>query len=668
MMRGSPGSLDLARSAVEVALLDMDGVIVEVNEAWSRFALANGGDPSRAGVGVSYLRMCDLGGDETSEAVAAAVRAAIGGDLPGAMTVRISCDAPDAPRQFDVLVSSRRAASGERLGATVTLSPTSPQGGDDDGPEPSVQGLLRTQGRLQGLLRATTAVAGDLSLPEVLRHIVTAAQDLVEARCAALGVVGADGTLVECVHSGLEPATVERIGALTHVDGLPGVLLGRPRRMPGEDEDEGPAGFLDVPVPVRERVFAHLCLAESTHGGFTEEDEQLVTALAASAGVAIENARLFAQAAQQRRWLEASTEMTQRLFAGAGDEPLDLVLRYAARGASADFARVVVPDGDHGRVQSQIGSIDHRHPGDLIELDGTLCGRILATAKPLLVADYDSAFTGSTRCTDAPDGVGAVAGVPLLDSHHHVLGALLVVRRPGSMPFTEHDMGLLESFADHAGIAIALDHARADRQALALLADHDRIAADLHDHVIQQLFATGMGLNGLVPHQARPEHQQRLLGYVTALDDTIRTIRTTIFALQHRQPAAPGVLARLMAVVDDQRPLLGFSPRVDFSGNLDQEVPADLADDVVAVLRESLSNIARHAHAESAAIRVALEGPVLEVRVTDDGTGIGQPTRSSGLGNLRRRAEAHHGTFEVRSPDGGGTLLLWTATVERAPA
>jgi signal transduction histidine kinase len=696
-MNGLAANIELARAGVEVALLDTDGVIVEVNEAWTRFAVANGGDPARTGVGVSYLAVCEATeDDEVALSVAAAVRAAVGGDLPAPMRIRISCDAPDVPRQFDVLVSSRVSSSGELLGATVTLSPTTsdpvPSSGLSlpDGPRlrsedlfgqltSQAQGVLRTQGRLRGLLRANAAVTSDLSLPVVLRHLVTAARELVDARYAALGVIGTDGTLAELVHSGLDPATVERVRQLAHVshgDGLVDVLLDdlrpgdveHPRDHPGgpgtPGRDPSMTGLLAVPIRIRDQVFGTLYLAPSARGGFTDEDEQLVTTLAASAGVAIENARLFAQAAQERQWLEASTEMTHRLFAGALDEPLDLVLRYAARGAAADFARVVVPhDAHHGRVQAQIGSIDHRRPGDLLELDDTLCGRILAGGKPLLVPDYDSEFTDAARRIDAPDGIGAVAAVPLLDPQQQVLGALLVVRRPGSPALTEHDLALLESFAKHAGIAMTLNQARADREELVLLADHDRIAADLHDHVIQQLFATGMGLNGLVAHQDRPEHQERLLGYVDALDDTIRSIRTTIFELRQRQPTAQGLLARLMAVVDDERPALGFSPRIDFSGNLDRNVPPDVADDLVAVLREALSNIARHAHASSATVRVALTGPLLEVHVTDDGTGTGNPSRSSGLSNLRRRAQAHHGTFEVRSPDTGGTHLHWTARV-----
>lgn len=681
---------------MEVALLDAAGVIVEVNEAWKRFSTGKGDDPPRAGVGASYLEVCDaLGADPASRDVGAAVRAAIGGDLPSPMTIRILCDAPDEPRFFDVRVSSRVVTSGECLGATVSVSPVSPVTSGEPGLELSfpdaprlhleqlledlteqAQSVLSTQGRLRALLRANAAVASDLSLPVVLRHIVEAARELVDARYAALGLVGADGMLSEFVHSGMDAGTVEQIGALPRGEGPLGLLISNPSALRLKDlgEHPGRAGypanhppdgsFLRVPVRVRDVVFGNLYLTESSRGEFTAEDEQLVTALAVSAAVAIENARLFAQAEHQRQWLEASTEMTQRFFAGGSEDPLDLVLRYATRGAAADFGRVVVPvDAEHGRVQAQVGSLDHRQTGELLALENTLCGTILRTAKPVLVPDYDIALDETTRGDDVPAGTGAVAGVPLLSGDGSVLGALLVVRRPGASPFVEHDLSLLVGFADHAGIAIALDRARGDREALLMLADHDRIAADLHDHVIQELFATGMGLHGMVHLQSEPEHRARLLSYVESLDETIRRIRTTIFQVQRPPPGAPSLRTRLLAVLADERPALGFGPHLEFSGSLDRGVPDDLGDDVVAVLREALSNVARHAHAASAQVRIALAGRVVEVEVSDDGDGIGDPSRSSGLGNLQRRAEAHGGTFSVSSPAAGGTQLRWTALV-----
>jgi signal transduction histidine kinase len=170
----------------------------------------------------------------------------------------------------------------------------------------------------------------------------------------------------------------------------------------------------------------------------------------------------------------------------------------------------------------------------------------------------------------------------------------------------------------------------------------------------------------MVHHQKTPVQQQRLLDYVDALDETVRRIRTTIFQLKDQHRESSGLRSRLMDVLDDERPALGFGAHIDFSGSLDLGVPDALADDVVAVLREAVSNVARHASASTVRVRVSLAGSELEVTVVDDGVGIRDPSRSSGLGNLRRRAEAHGGTFRVWSPPVGGTHLRWTA-VEPPP-
>ena len=273
--------VELARPGVEVVLLDLDGVIVAVNEAWSLFSEENGGDASRTGVGMSYLEACDSAGDLDSGDVASGIRAAIAGDLPAPVTVRIGCAAPGQARFFDVLVSSRLDRSGVSIGATVSLSLAEAPGSTSEAPgmprhpsraqgrrdaeEPAetaaasgavaatavelsfadaprlhleelleqltgqAQDVLHTQGRLRALLRANAAVASDLSLPVVLRHIVNAARELVDARYAALGVMGNDCTLTEFVHSGMDGRPSRRSATCPTARGCSGVLIDDPR-------------------------------------------------------------------------------------------------------------------------------------------------------------------------------------------------------------------------------------------------------------------------------------------------------------------------------------------------------------------------------------------------------------------------------------------------------
>ena len=529
-------------------------------------------------------------------------------------------------------------------------------------PVTHAQEVFGTQKRLRALLRASRSVASDLSLPVVLRHIVEAARELVDARYAALGVVGPDGTLIEFVHCGMDQATVEAVGQLPHGEGLLGLLINDPRplrlkeladhpRRSGFPAQHPPMGsFLGVPIRVHDEVFGNLYLTESMRGEFSVEDEQLVTALAGSAGVAIHNARLHAQTVQQQRWQQASTEMTQQLFAGSAGDPLDLVSRHACWGASADFAATVIPlGGDRARVDTVLVAGERSTDPDL-DLRSTFAGHVISSGKPALQADDEA--------------VGSVAGVPLTSADGTVWGALLVGRRAGSVAFVEQDLVQLVGFASHASIAVALDQARADRETVLLAADHDRIAADLHDHVIQQLFATGMGLQSMsMALQGRPEEQGRLLEHVDSLDATIRRIRVSIFQLERRATRQDGLQHQLLAVLEEVRPTLGLDARIDFSGPVDLALPGVLVDDAVAVVREALSNIARHAGARRATVGVDLTDDVLALEVSDDGVGITDSGRSSGLTNMRRRAAAHDGTFELSVPPGGGTCLRWTARV-----
>ena len=308
-------------------------------------------------------------------------------------------------------------------------------------------------------------------------------------------------------------------------------------------------------------------------------------------------------------------------------------------------------------------SSGERNADTEVDLGSTFAGHVIRTGKPALLVDYDAEFPETPRAVQLREGVGSVAGVPLVSPDGNVWGALLVGRRTGGVVFIEHDLTLLAGFASHAGIAVAMDQARADREALLVSADHDRIAADLHDHVIQELFATGMGLQSLVP-QARPEHQQRLLGHVDSIDATIRRIRTTIFQVTHPASTDSGLRNQLMTVLENEQPALGMTAHIDFSGHLDLGLPPALIQDAVAVVREALSNVARHANASNAKVVVDLTDGVLTLEVIDDGVGIKNTGRSSGMANMRRRAEVNGGTLDLSVPPGGGTHLRWTAKVD----
>jgi signal transduction histidine kinase len=531
--------------------------------------------------------------------------------------------------------------------------------------------VLAAQGRLRGLLRANALVAGDLSLPVVLRQITGAARDLLSARYAALGVLGRDGELEQFVHDGMDDALVAEIGDLPRGRGILGLLTSEPApiRLASLSAHPAAAGFpaghppmgsfLGVPVRIGDEVFGNLYLTERTAGGeFTADDEELAIALAAAAGAAIANARRYAESEQRRRWLDATAQLAPLLLAEGQEQPHALITGHAADAAGADFAVLAVPrDPDQVIVTGVAGTPAAGLMNRTAPLDGSLAGQAIRTGKPSLV-------TGDrleTAAAPLGTSIGPLIAVPLA-AGERILGALLLGRLAACPGFTETDLGMAASFAGHAAVAMELAQARADQILLAQAEDHDRIAGDLHEHVIQELFALGMRLQG---HAARsgPAAAERVTGYVDTLDDVIRNIRTSIFGLQQPRQAPATLQARVMEIIDEHAPQLGFTASVSFTLPPGPGPGPDetLAHDILAVTREALSNCARHAHATAVTIALARQDGLITLEVTDNGRGLGTPARSSGLASMRRRAENNGGTLQITTPAGGGTQLTWTA-------
>jgi GAF domain-containing protein len=530
--------------------------------------------------------------------------------------------------------------------------------------------VLAAQGRLRGLLRANALVAGELSLPVVLRQIVGAARDLLGARYAALGVLGRDGELEQFVHAGMDDGLVAGIGELPRGRGILGLLISDPAPIRLASLGDHPAaagfppghppmgGFLGVPVRIGEEVFGNLYLTERVAGGeFTADDEQLAIALAAAAGAAIANARRYAESEQRRRWLDASARLTPLLLAGDQDQPHALIAGHAAGAADADFAVLVVPGGDPGVVivAGAAGPLAAGLPGRTAPLAGSLAGQVISSGKPGLVTG--ERLQGAAAALGV--GIGPLIAVPLA-AGERVLGALLLGRAAGRPGFAEPDLGMAASFAGHAAVTLELAGARVDQILLAQAEDHERIAGDLHDHVIQELFALGMKLQSQAA-RSDPATAARVNGYIDTLDEVIKKIRASIFGLQQpRQPAA-SLQARVMEIVDDHAPQLGFTAGVSFAGAPGPGLDEALAHDILAVTREALSNCARHARATAVTVALTAQDGLITLEVTDNGRGLGTPARSSGLASMRRRAENNGGTLQITAPPGGGTRLTWTA-------
>ena len=531
------------------------------------------------------------------------------------------------------------------------------------------------QGRLRGLLRANALVASDLSLPVVLRQIGAAARDLLGARYAALGVLGRDGELEQFVHAGMNEELVARIGDLPRGRGILGLLTSEPVPIRLADLSAHPASagfppghppmrsFLGVPIRIGEEVFGNLYLTERAAGGeFTAEDEELAIALAAAAGAAIANARRYAESEQRRRWLASSAELLPLLLSGQAEQPHALITQHAAAATDADFAALAVPhESDQVIVTGVSGPLAAGLMNQTAPLADSLAGQAISTGKAALV-------TGS-RLRAAAAALGADTGplivVPLA-AGEQVRGALILGRAAARPGFTETDLDMAAPFADYAAMAMELAQARADQIMLARIEDHDRIAGDLHDHVIQELFALGMTLQS---HAARSDlaTAERVNGYAGTLDDVIRKIRTSIYGLRQPRQAPASLPARLMEIIEEHAPQLGFTAGISLAGTLEPGPDEALAHDILAVTREALSNCARHARATAVSISLALQDGLITLDITDNGRGLGTPARSSGLASMRRRAENNSGTLQLTTPASGGTRLSWTARLRESP-
>jgi signal transduction histidine kinase len=544
-----------------------------------------------------------------------------------------------------------------------------------------LQALVETRDRMHGLLEAVVAIGSGLELGAMLRRIVEAAVELADAEYGALGVIGADQQLTEFIPVGLTGSEIRGIHHWPEGRGLLGLLIKEPRPLRLADigthaESSGfPEGhpamrsFLGVPVRVRDRVFGNLYLTQKRGGGeFTEDDEAVVTALGAAVGVAVENARLYDEARRQQGWQRASAEIATQLLSGASPgTALAALTRQALELADADLVTVALPDEQRRRLTIEYaegdGAAEAR--GLVLPVSGSLSGLVLATGEPLIVDDFADDERASLIAREAVGHLEHAIVFPL-GAPGDVRGTLTMARRRGGPPFPPSATEVVASFAAQAGVALELADRRAAAERLSVYEDRDRIARDLHDLVIQRLYATGMSLEGTMPMVTRPEVADRITNAVDAMDETIKVIRTTIFALQSRGGStSPKLRGDIVVLADDAAEALGFAPALRLGSGLDSQVTHQVADQVLAVLREALSNAARHAGASRVDVTADVDASgMLTLRVTDNGIGVGPATRRSGLLNLAKRAEELGGEMRVTEADGGGTELEWRVPLD----
>jgi signal transduction histidine kinase len=545
-----------------------------------------------------------------------------------------------------------------------------------------LQAVLGARDQMHGLLQAVVAIGEGLDLESTLRRIVQTAVGLVDASYGALGVIGGGRLLAEFIPVGLSEAEIAAIHHWPEGRGLLGLLIRDPRPLrlaeisAHPDSSGFPSGhppmgsFLGVPVRVREEVFGNLYLTNKRGAAeFSEDDEAVLVALGAAAGVAVENARLYEAARRQQRLIQASADVTIRLLSGVDSgEVLADVTRQVLDLSGADLALLAIPDDERHVLTYAYAEGDSAEltRGLVLSAAASLSGRVLASGEPVTTEDFAADERASPVARGAMSQIGHAIVFPL-GVPGNVRGVLTAGRLHGAPPFPPAQAEVVSSFATQAGVALELAASRSDAERLSLFEDRDRIARDLHDLVIQRLYATGMSLEGTMPMITRPEVRSRISGAVDAMDDTIKDIRATIFALQARDhaDAQPDIRGSIVELVEEMTPLLGFAPSLRLGAGLRTEVAGEVADQALATLREALSNTARHAQASQVDVTVDItQGGRLVVQVSDDGIGVPAEGRRSGLRNLASRAEKLGGELhlgpvreDVANP---GTRLDWS--------
>lgn len=537
--------------------------------------------------------------------------------------------------------------------------------------------IAATRDRMQGLLGAFLAVGAGLELDTTLQRIVDAAVELVDARYGALGVLGPDGGLSRFIYAGIDAETRARMGQLPEGKGLLGelILTPTPLRLADLGGHEDSVGFpphhppmrsfLGVPVRVRDAVFGHLYLTEKTGDReFTAADEVVVEALAAAAGIAVQNADLFEQTRLRQRWLEATGEIRAELLAGVGDEDaLRLVAQRTLELTRSSTTVIVLGPAVDGSftVGARCG-MDETALGDRIAADHPLLREVVEGRVALLrdsVAELLIDETFRAR-------FGPVVAVPL-QSQDSVMGVLVALRGVDEPPFQSTEVPLLTSFAEQATLAVEMGKKNRAQRQRDVFADRDRIARDLHDHVIQRLFATGLGLQSTLRRSDDPDLRRRIQNAVEDLDTTVREIRTAIFDLHTVGGEETGGLRRtLLDTAATAAAGSGVTPSVRMAGPVDTVVPAEVGVHAVAVVREAVSNAVRHGGASAVTLTVEA-GDELLVEVRDDGVGIGQDVARSGLRNLAERAEECGGLLTVHREEPTGTRLSWRVPLTTGP-
>jgi signal transduction histidine kinase len=535
--------------------------------------------------------------------------------------------------------------------------------------------MSRSLDRKDALLEAGLTLASELSLPMVLQRIVDLAAQVTDARYGALGVIGEGGELVEFITTGLSARQRRAIGLLPRGRGILGLLINEPRSVRIDDIAAHPksvgfpahhppmSSFLGAPVQAMGKVYGNIYLTEKRSGPrFSEDDEASLVILATQAGVAIANATLYAQTHQREQWLDALRDITTRILAGStADSLLAAIAEHARNLARAEAATILTTSSTPGRlvVAAAVGAHAEKVRGQTVPAARSLSGEVMESGRPLVTeaaATHRDAYQPILRL----GRVGPAIFVPFR-VRGRATGTLMVANLVGGRKFNAETLRLVETFADQASVALEHVRAEVDVRRVGLMEERERIAKELHDGIIQSLFAVGMNLQSTALTSGSPETAARVENAVGELDGVIRDLRNYIFGLR------PGILAdrQLNQALEAIAEEASSTANIPIAVEVDAAVSAALSprsQEIVQLTREALSNVTRHARAKHVTVRLARRAANAVLTIQDDGVGFDarKPSEGNGMRNMRERTVAIGGKLRVTSANGKGTTLRFT--------
>jgi signal transduction histidine kinase len=531
--------------------------------------------------------------------------------------------------------------------------------------------------RLRSLLDAIAAVTGELSLDAVLQRLVEVAVELTGARYGALGVIDRSGSQLErFLTTGIDAETHAAIGDLPRGRGILGVLIrdATPLRLHDLNEDPRSVGFppnhppmrsfLGVPVMLRRVAYGNLYLTEKEGGeDFTDEDQELVTLLAAQAAVAIENARLYESATQWSRQLESLIEVGNALATETDlDRLLDLVARRLRELLDARLVTVLLPAGDDElRFAAVAGEGSEQLIGSSLPATTSKSGRVLVRRRSERV---DSVLDDPEVNREVTRKLAARTGlwVPLV-VRDRAIGVIALYDKLGDDPrFSDGDLRLAETFASRAAVAVDLSH-RVARDALRRVVEAQelerrRLARELHDETGQALTSILLALRPLEGALEKPENRAAAAELRELVVATLQDVRRLAVELRPKVLDDFGLVPALERLTDSFGEQTGLE--VDFESRAGAErVPAEVETAIYRIVQESLTNVVKHAHAQRVSILVMRRDGALTAVVEDDGRGFdtGETGDGFGLEGMRERVALLDGRLAVESGEAGTTLV-----------